>query len=304
MTNNFKKKSVSQKFNTIKLLNEKSNLSINLLCKIASVSTSGYYAWLKREISDEEIEVTNLIKQQYWKNKGISGYRTITMNLNREQGLKINHKKVQRIMQQNELKAVIRKNNNSKKHVVAQRKNEIWTIAPNVLNGNFKTNEVGKMYSTDVTYLILQNNQRYFLSAIKDLATGEISAYCLSDKHDISLILNTVDQLQNFPNGSILHSDRGALYSSFRYIQKLKEKGIIRSMSEAGKPTQNAPIESFFGHFKDEVEYKNCKSFEELQDKIDKYVYYYNTSRYQWNKNMLTPKEVREYLISYKYCPF
>ena len=96
-----------------------------------------------------------------------------------------------------------------------------------------------------------------------------------------------------------MHSDRGALYSSFKYIQRLKELGITRSMSEAANPTQNAPIESFFGHFKDEVDYKNCKNFEELKDKIDKYVYYYNTSRYQWNKKMMTPLEIREYLISY-----
>ena len=75
-------------------------------------------------------------------------------------------------------------------------------------------------------------------------------------------------------------------------------------MSAAGKPTHNAPIESFFGHFKDEVDYKHCKNFAELKDKIDKYVYYYNTSRYQWNKNMLAPIEIREQLKSYNTYPF
>ena len=70
-------------------------------------------------------------------------------------------------------------------------------------------------------------------------------------------------------------------------------------MSEPASPTQNAPIESFFGHFKDEVDYKICKDFKELKDKIDKYVYYYNTKRYQWNKSMLTPIEFRNLLLSY-----
>ena len=74
-------------------------------------------------------------------------------------------------------------------------------------------------------------------------------------------------------------------------------------MSESGKPTQNVPVESFFGHLKDEVNYKKFNNFEELKDKIDKYVYYYNTSRYQWNKNMLAPIELRDNLISYNYCP-
>ena len=269
------------------------------MCKIANVSTSGYYAWINKQISEEEQAIINLIKEEYWKKQGRIGYRTITMNLRRNLGLIINHKKVQRIMQEVGLKAIIRKNNNHKNHVSAQRKNETWTIAPNILNSVFQTNETNKIYSTDVTYLRLKNQKTYFLSAIKDLSSGEICAHCISHKQDIALILDTVNQLKNISDNAIMHSDRGSLYSSFKYIQRLKELGITRSMSEAANPTQNAPIESFFGHFKDEVDYKNCKNFEELKDKIDKYVYYYNTSRYQWNKKMMTPLEIREYLISY-----
>ncbi len=88
-------------------------------------------------------------------------------------------------------------------------------------------------------------------------------------------------------------TNRVTLYTSFRYIQKLKIKEIIRSMLESGKPTQNAPVESSFGYFKDEVEYKDCKTLKELKDKIKKYVYYYNTGRYQWNKRMLPPCKVK-----------
>ena len=287
----------------ISLLNKQQNLSVSLLCKIAKVSQSGYYAWLKRKLSDEKVNLCNLIKHIFWSNKGKFGYRRITMELNRNYNLNINCKRVLRIMQNESLKAIIRKNNNSKSHVNTQRKSEKWTIAPNILNGNFASNKSDTIYSTDVTYLFLKNGKRYFLSAIKDLATGEISTYSLSDKHNIDLILDTLEKL-NPKENSIIHSDRGTLYSSFRYIQKLKEKGITRSMSDAAKPTQNAPIESFFGHFKDEVEYIDCKNFEELKDKIDNYVYYYNTSRYQWNKKMLTPCEVKEYLDSYKCSPF
>ena len=243
----------------------------------------------------------DLIKQIYWANNGEFGYRRITMELRRKFNLVVNHKKVLHIMQDFGLKSKIRK---TKKHAVAQRKNENWTIAENLLKSNFNTKEPNTVFSTDVTYLILKNGKRYYLSVVKDLASGEISGYSLSDKHNIDLIIDTISQIKPNKIGCIIHSDRGALYSSFQYIQKLKQLGIIRSMSEAGKPTQNAPIESFFGHFKDEVNYKKCNNFEELKDKIDKYVYYYNTSRYQWNKNMLAPSEVREHLFAYNYCPF
>lgn len=282
-------------------MHQYSNLSISALCKIANVSKSSYYKWINKEYSAEDIEIMDLIKQIYWANNGEFGYRRITMELRRKFNLVVNHKKVLRIMQDFGLKSKIRK---TKKHAVAQRKNENWTIAENLLKSNFEVNEPNTVYSTDVTYLILKNGKRYYLSVVKDLASGEISGYSLSDKHNIDLILDTISQIKPNKTGCIIHSDRGALYSSFQYIQKLKQLGIIRSMSEAGKPTQNAPVESFFGHFKDEVNYKKCNNFKELKDKIDKYVYYYNTSRYQWNKNMLAPSEVREHLFAYNYCPF
>lgn len=242
----------------------------------------------------------NLVKKIYWQNKGKLGYRRITMEIRRKYNHTVNHKKVFRIMQNFGLKSKIRKQNSNS---FAQKKSESWTIAENILQSNFKVNKPNTVFSTDVTYLILKNGQRYYLSAIKDLASGEIAGYRVSDKHNIDLILDTISQIKEPVKGSIIHSDRGALYTSFQYIRKLKQLGIVRSMSEAGKPTQNAPIESFFGHFKDEVKYKECNNFEELKDKIDKYVYYYNTSRYQWNKKMLAPSELRDFL-AYNYCPF
>ena len=265
------------------------------------MSKSSYYNWLNKKYSEQELEIMEMVKQIYWANNGELGYRRITMELRRKFNLLVNHKKVLRIMQDFGLKSKIRK---TKKHATAQRKNENWTIAENILKSKFKVNKPNSVYSTDVTYLILKNGKRYYLSVIKDLASGEISGYSLSDKHNIDLILDTISQIKIQETGCIIHSDRGALYTSFQYIQKLKQLGITRSMSESGKPTQNAPVESFFGHLKDEVNYKKCNNFEELKDKIDRYVYYYNTSRYQWNRNMLAPIEIRDNLISYNYCPF
>lgn len=271
-------------------------MSISKLCKIAAVSKSSYFNWVNKKYSKEDTEIISLIKHIYWANNGEFGYRRVTMELRRKFNCLVNHKKVLRIMQELGLKSKIRK---KKPKAQAQRKSEKWTIAENLLRSNFKTKEPNKIFSTDVTYLTLKNNKRYYFSVIKDLASCEIVGYNLSDKHNIELVMGTISQLKNIVPNSIIHSDRGGLYTSFQYIQKLKQLGIKRSMSEAGSPTQNAPIESFFGHFKDEVDYRKCNNFKELKDKIDKYIYYYNTSRYQWNKNMLTPREFREHLMSY-----
>jgi transposase InsO family protein len=69
-------------------------------------------------------------------------------------------------------------------------------------------------------------------------------------------------------------------------------------MSRKGNCTDNAPMESFFGHFKDEVDYRNCTTFEELESLTAAYIEYYNERRSQWNLGKLTPKVHREHLLA------
>ncbi len=69
-------------------------------------------------------------------------------------------------------------------------------------------------------------------------------------------------------------------------------------MSKRGNCWDNAPQESFFGHFKDEVNYKNCTHLYELIDLADRYLIYYNTERGQWTRNRMTPIHYQVYLQS------
>ena len=75
---------------------------------------------------------------------------------------------------------------------------------------------------------------------------------------------------------------------------------MIQSMSRKGNCIDNAPTESFFGHFKDEVDYKDCTSFEELKTKTEEYINYYNNERQQWNLKKMTPVEYRNHLLTKK----
>lgn len=72
---------------------------------------------------------------------------------------------------------------------------------------------------------------------------------------------------------------------------------MIQSMSRKGNCIDNSPTESFFGHFKDDVDYADCKSFDELKEMVDKYIHYYNNERQQWNLKKMTPVEYRHHLI-------
>ena len=73
---------------------------------------------------------------------------------------------------------------------------------------------------------------------------------------------------------------------------------MIQSMSCKGKCIDNAPIESFFGHMKDELDYKSCQSFEQLRLAIDEYMRYYNHERKQWTRKKMTPVEYRNHLLA------
>ena len=173
---------------------------------------------------------------------------------------------------------------------------------PNRLKQNFNTNKPDRLYSTDITYLYYNGGDKAYLSAVKDLGTKEIVHHRISRRMDISLVTAGLsDFLKTVPKRKrrrmVVHSDQGTHYTSHFYRKILKANGVKQSMSRKGNCLDNAPIESFFGHFKDESEYKNCKSFEELKNEVDKYINYYNKERPQWGLKGKTPVEHRGFLF-------
>ena len=113
------------------------------------------------------------------------------------------------------------------------------------------------------------------------------------------LVIGTIENLKSkiYLDNVLIHSDQGFHYTNAQYRKLLQDNNVIQSMSRKGNCIDNAPMESFFGHLKDELDYKECKTFEELVEKIDKYIYYYNNERYQWSRNKMTPVEYRSHLL-------
>ena len=112
----------------------------------------------------------------------------------------------------------------------------------------------------------------------------------LIEKHGISLSAET-----------LMHSDQGCHYTSYSFIQILKDKNLRQSMSRKGNCWDNAPQESFFGHMKDEIDVSECKTFEEVKKIIDDWIDYYNNDRYQWNLAKLSPTEFYKYVTTGEY---
>jgi transposase InsO family protein len=230
------------------------------------------------------------VKAVFDKGKGKYGWRSIKMRLEA-----MNHKKIKRIMKKYDLVTRVRKRNPYK---AIMKKRLEHRIFPNKLQREFKQAIPFKVFCTDITYIPFNNGFAY-LSVIKDIASGEVVAWNVSLYLEMNLVMETVKSLKvGLCENALIHSDQGFHYTNPDYIKIVKEFKLIQSMSGKGNCIDNAPIESFFGHMKDELDYKSCRLFEELRLRIDEYMKYYNQERKQWTRRKMTPVEYRNYLLA------
>lgn len=212
----------------------------------------------------------------------------------------MNHKKIQRIMKKYSLFCKIRRTNPYK--MIAKKTAE-HRVCENILNREFGIVTPYHSFSTDITY-IFYNHTLAYLSVVKDIATGEVVGWKVSKRLEMSIVLDTLTDMKNTitfnVNNILIHSDQGFHYTNPEYIRRVRELGMVQSMSRKGNCIDNCPIESFFGHFKDEVDYKQCKSFEELCLLINQYMKYYNYERKQWTRKKMTPVNYRNHLLAHK----
>lgn len=270
-----------------------------MLCAIARVSRSGYYRYFKHSgVNDHDYCDYLLIKEVFDKGKGKYGWRTIQMKLKAEMKVIMNHKKIIRIKKKYDLITKIRRLNPYK---AIMKKTKEHRTFNNLLDRNFSQTVPFRAFGTDITYLYY-NHRLAYLSAVKDFASGEIVAFEVSQHLGMNTVLNTIRKMKNglgnnTLTNALIHSDQGFHYTNPAYIHMIKELNMIQSMSRKGNCIDNAPTESFFGHFKDDVDYKQCKTFEELKDKTTDYINYYNNGRQQWGLKKMTPVEYRNHLL-------
>lgn len=265
------------------------------LCEYLGVSRSGFYRYLSRKNrSGKDEELAEKIRYIYRLRNKTYGYRRIQAELMRLYGLRVNHKKVLRIMQKLGIQAVIRQRrfyrNQYRNSMGGQR------IAENLLNRHFRADAPNQKWVTDVTWIPV-GDQTLFLSVIMDLFNNEMIAFHMSSRNDNELVLNTVRKAlekRKDVSGTILHSDRGFQYTSYDYHNMLAQFGLQPSMSRRGNCLDNASVESFFSHLKTEgLQHHHIQDREQAQIIIQKYIRFYNEERLQLRLNKLTPVEYR-----------
>lgn len=268
-------------------------MKISHLCRAAEVKRSSYYAYLKSspaKLSRDKAALEILIPI-FEKSNRKAGIHMLGMLL-RRRNIVFNHKKIARLKKEYGLITQIRKKD-PYKHIpkISSSHKEI----PNILNRDFYSPLPRHAYCTDMTYLFYGNSEKAYLSAVKDLATNEIVSFKLMRNPNVgSFIKQFDDYFKDHKNlNPIIHSDQGYQYTHETMIVKLKELGVKQSMSRKGNCLDNAAIESFFGHFKDLLELKKCRSFEDVEKEVEKKITYYNYERPQRALNKKPPVEYR-----------
>lgn len=279
-------------------------LNISWLCKIAGVSRSGYYNWLASEAARRMREERDradfeLILKAYNYRGYAKGARGIYMRmLHMNPATIMNIKKIRRLMNKYGLKCPIRKANPYRRMAKALRTSN---VAPNLLNREFRAHGPRKVLLTDITYLLYGSGGRSYMSTILDAHTKQLLAYAVSDSLEVDFVLETVHNLisdhgTSLQAKTLINSDQGAHYTSYKFIQIIKDANLRQSMSRRANCWDNAPQESFYGHMKDEIDLSGCETHEQVKAVINAWVDYYNNDRYQWDLARLSPNEYYEYL--------
>lgn len=285
-------------------LQDSNLLTISVMCEIAGVSRSGYYRWLEHKDARNQREKRDqadfeLILSAY-KFRGYSkGARSIYMRLlHFNPPVVMNIKKIRRLMKKYGLHCPVRKAHPYRKMAKAMKTSH---VAPNLLNRQFRAFGPRKVLLTDITYLFFGKGEKCYLSVIMDAFTKQVLAYVPSQSLEVDFVINTVMMLikghgVSLDASTIINSDQGCHYTSYKFIEIINDAGLQQSMSRRANCWDNAPQESFFGHMKDEINIQNCASFEQVCVVIHDWMDYYNNGRCQWELAKLSPNEYAEYI--------
>lgn len=235
-----------------------------------------------------------MIKAIITESKGRFGYRRVKMEL-KAIGIIVNHKKILRLMKENNLLCMKFGRKNRK---YSSYKGEFGKVAENILNREFQVESANEVWLSDVTeFSIPKDERKLYLSPILDLYNSEIVSYSISlsptvtfTNKSLKLAINKLPERHNL----IIHTDQGFHYQHKSWIKMLESRKITQSMSRKGNCLDNSPMENFFSLLKQEMFYgEKFESLEHLKIEIEKYIDWYNNRRRKKKLNGLSPIEYR-----------
>ena len=277
--------------------------SLKYILGSLGITPSYYYSVLRDEHygepSKKVIEDVALVRMVVEYKGFRKGSRQVKMLMKTLTGRTMGLRKIRQIMRENGMECKIRESNVNRQAAQKMLKNH---VKPNLLRRRFRLFRPNTVRLTDVTYLKIKDSKgedmTLYGSAIIDPVTGRAIAFNISDHNNEELVQESLRLSEDHPTiaGGIIHSDQGTLYLSNEFQKKVEEMGLQQSMSKRGNSQDNAPMESFFGHFKDECIYEDCTNLDAVKELVSKYFFYYNNERGMWEREQMTPVQYEAYL--------
>ena len=266
---------------------------MNRLCQITGLSRAGYYRFRRRhESAPVDMSVRNQI-QHIALRWPAYGYRRVHAELIR-QGWKINHKRVLRLMGNDNLLCVRRR-----KFIFTTDSRHGLPIYPNLVAGLGVTS-IDQLWVADITYIRLQREFIY-LAVLLDAFSRRCLGWALRRSLEAALALEALRMAlrRRRPKpGLVHHSDRGVQYASYDYTAQLQQHGIRISMSRTASPYDNAQAESFMKTLKYEEVYRTeYRSLEDARASIAEFLEkIYNRDRLHSALGYRPPQEFERHL--------
>jgi putative transposase len=252
-------------------------LSVERMCQTGGVSRAGYYrSFQQHHPEEEEMLVRSAIQEIVVEHRRRYGYRRVAREL-RERGLAVNHKRVLRLMRDDNWLAV-----QPRQFVVTTDSNHTLEVAVNLAR-RLHLSGINQLWVADITYIQLRREFVY-LAVVLDAFSRKVVGWALSrslgSRFVVAALEMAIRERQPAP-GLVHHSDRGVQYASREYGALLEKHQMLASMSRPGNPYDNALCESFLRTLKrEEIDARRYRDLEHLRDNIAEFIEtYYNQKR-------------------------
>ncbi len=226
--------------------------ALSEMCEVLGVSLSGYRAWKRGGTASRQrltdSQMLALIRAIHAELKGAYGSPRMVREL-RARGFPASKERVERLMREHGIRA-----RHKRRYKVTTDSKHGLPVADNLLDRNFTPSAPNQAWTSDITYLWTDEGWLY-LAIVLDLFNREVVGWSMRPRMTADIVTDalTMAWFRKRPAPGLMHhSDRGSQYASHVFQEKLKEYGMICSMSRKGNCWDNAPTESWFNSFKNE----------------------------------------------------
>ncbi len=217
---------------------------VSMMCRLLEVSTSGYYAWLKRppsKRSREDAILTDRIRWIYLRSRSTYGAPRVYEEL-KDEGVRVGRKRVARLMRTAGMQGVSRR-----KRVLTTIRKPGARPAPDLVKRDFTADCPDQLWVADITYIRTWAGFLY-LAVVMDAFSRRIIGWSMANHLRAELVIDALQMAirQRRPEGVVHHSDQGSQYTSLEFGKRCREANVRPSMGSIGDCYDNALCESFF----------------------------------------------------------